>query len=249
METRPGTDTGAGYNPSTSSAPPEKASVIEDFLDIFHAPSKVFARRADGSYGLQLLIVTLLSAGFAFSQRSIIAQIFDVEFTRATTKAMASNPRLTQDMVNAGRPIQEAFATFATYIGTPIFIFILAFFIWVVAKVFSTKVTYAQAAMITTLAWIPRLVGSLITTIQAVVMDTSTLNSMFALSLSPARFMDPDTANPKVFGLAGSLEVFSIWFYILVAIGLSVVAKVPRSKGYLIAGVIFILGSLPALFR
>lgn len=249
METRPGTDRGAGYDSSTSSPPPEKASVVEDFLDVFHSPSSVFARRANSGYGLQLLIVSVLAAAFAFSQRSVLSQIFDVEFARGTAKAMANNPRITQEMINQGRPIQEAIATFAGYIGTPIFIFILAFFVWIVAKLFSAKVTYGQAAMITTIAWIPRLLGSLITTVQSVLMDTSTVTSMFSLSLSPARFMDPDTTNPKLFGLMGSLEIFSIWFWILVAIGLSVVAKVPRARGYAAAVVLFILGTLPLMFR
>jgi hypothetical protein len=249
METRPGTDRGAGYDPSASSPPPEKASVVEDFLDIFHAPSTVFARRANSGYGMQLLIVSILAAAFAFASRGLMAQIFDVEFQRAAAKAIAANPRITQDMMNSGRGIQEGIATFAGYIGTPIIIFVLAFFVWLAAKIASTKVTYGQAVLIMTLAWIPRLVGSLVTTVQALLMDTSTVTSMFSLSLSPARFMDPDTTNPKLFGLMGSLEVFAIWCYILIAIGLSVIGKVSRARGYAIAAVLFVLGSLPVMFR
>ena len=37
METRSGTDRGATYDPA-SAAPPEKASVVEDFIDIFPFP-------------------------------------------------------------------------------------------------------------------------------------------------------------------------------------------------------------------
>jgi hypothetical protein len=249
METRPGTDRGAGYDPSVSSAPPEKASVVEDFLDIFHSPSSVYARRTNSGFGMQLLIVSIIAAAFAFASRGLMSQIFDVEFTRGAAKMMERNPQLTQDMINQGRGIQESIATFAGYVGTPVIIFIIAFFTWIVAKLFSTKVTYGQAVLIVTLAWIPRLLGSLVTTVQALLMDTSTVTSMFSLSLSPARFMDPDTTNPKVFGLMGSLEVFSIWCYVLIAIGLSVMGKVSRGKGYAIAGVLFVLGTLPLMFR
>ena len=41
----------------------------------------------------------------------------------------------------------------------------------------------------------------------------------------------------------------SIWFWILVGIGLAVVGKVPRSKGYIVAAILFVIGLAPALFR
>src|SRR5688500_7351713 len=43
-----------------SSPVPEKAGVWEDFIDIFYAPSSVFARRANASVWPPLLVVTLL---------------------------------------------------------------------------------------------------------------------------------------------------------------------------------------------
>src|SRR5262245_52362852 len=61
METRPGTDRGASYDPTTSATPPEKASLIEDFIDIFYTPSTVFARRAKSGFGLPLLVIVVIS--------------------------------------------------------------------------------------------------------------------------------------------------------------------------------------------
>src|SRR5436190_22553547 len=105
METRSGTDKGAPYDPATATPPPaEKASIAEDFIDIFYAPSTVFARRANSGFGLQLLIVSVLFAGFAFASKSVFSQIFDAEFSRGMAKAMANNPRLTADMVSSMRP-------------------------------------------------------------------------------------------------------------------------------------------------
>lgn len=232
------------------SPPPEKASVFEDFIDIFYAPASVFARREKAGYGMQMLLVTALSALFAFANRGVMSQIFDVEYQRRIAKVMAANPQITADQISAMRPMQEGIATFAGYIGTPIFIFILAFVLWLVAKIVSAKFSYQQAVLITTLAWIPRLLGSLVMTLQVVLMDTSNITNMFGLSLSPARFMDPDATNPKVFGLLGGLEPFSIWYTILVGIGIAVIAKVPRAKGYTAAGIVFAIGLLfPLLFQ
>ena len=44
--------------------PPEKASLWEDFIEIFFAPSAVFARRRDGRFWLALIVYTLLIGAF-----------------------------------------------------------------------------------------------------------------------------------------------------------------------------------------
>jgi hypothetical protein len=248
METRNANDRGAGYDPATQQTPPtEKASIVEDFIDIFHAPSSVFARRATSGYGLHLLLVTVITALFTFANRGVIRQIMDAQFTKRSAEAIARNPRITQEMIDSQRPMQEAIGMFFIYAGTPLFILIFAIFIWLFAKIVSAKLSYKQAAMISTLAFIPRLIGSLVTTVQVALMDTSTVNNMFALSASPARFMDPETTSPKMLGLAGAFDVFSIWSMILIGIGIAVMGRVERGKGLLVAGILFVLGALPGL--
>ena len=40
---------------------PEKAGLWEDFVDIFYAPSSVFARRSDGKFGMALLLFVIVA--------------------------------------------------------------------------------------------------------------------------------------------------------------------------------------------
>ena len=244
METRSGSERGASYDPGTSTPPGENASVVEDFIDIFYAPSSVFARREQSGYGIQFLVVSLLFAGFAFASKSVFSQIFDAEFSRGMAKAMASNPRLTPDMVNSMRPMQEKIASLFVYLGAPLVIVFTAVLIWLAVKVLSGKLSFGRSMLVSTLAFIPRLVGSLLGVVQVVLMDTSTFTNRYSLSASPARFMDPDATNAKVFGLVGSLDVFAIWSAILIGIGIAVVAKLPRSKGYIAAAIVFVVGTV-----
>ena len=245
METRPGTERGPAYDPASKApAAPEKASLVEDFIDIFYAPAQVFARREQAGFFLPLLIITVLSAIFAFASHSVFSQIFDAEFARGTAKAMASNPRLTPDMVNSMRPIQEKIANAFVYLGAPLAIFFTAIFAWLAAKIVRAKLGFGQAMTVSTLAWIPRLVGGLIGVLQVVLMDTSNFTNRYSLSASPARFMDPDATNAKLFNLLGSLDVFAIWMTVLIGIGIAVMGKVPRNKGYLAAVIVFALGTL-----
>ena len=236
---------------ATSNAPataPEKASVFEDFIDIFASPAKVFARREKGDYGIQLLIVSLIAAGFVFANRGLMSQVMDAEFSRRAADMMAKNPRITEDMLATQRSISMKIGAVIGYIGTPIGVFIMALLAWLAAKITSAKITYTQAATIITLAWIPRLLSSLVTTVVVLLTDTSNVTSPFQLTFSPARFMSPDAANHRIMALLSNLDVFSLWFYILMGIGIAVMAKVPRSKGYIAAAIVFVIGALPTIW-
>jgi hypothetical protein len=69
METRNDADRAVRYDGSAPPPADAKASVFEDFIDIFHAPSQVFARRANSGFGVQLLIISLVAAALAFANR------------------------------------------------------------------------------------------------------------------------------------------------------------------------------------
>ena len=68
-----------------------------------------------------------------------------------------------------------------------------------------------------------------------------------SISLSPARFLDPDTANPLLLQALGRLDLFTIWVTVLLSIGLYATGKVSKGKAVAFGIVYFIIGSLPAL--
>jgi hypothetical protein len=239
--TRPGTDHGASYTPkSDATGPaPAKASLIEDFLEIFYAPSRVYARRFGSGFGVPVLVVALISAVFAFANRSVTSAIFDAEFIRRTAETIAKNPQITQEMMNQQRGISEAIGGAIFYVAMPILIFVVGFFIWIAAKMVSAKVTYESAVVIAAFAQIPRLLGSLLTTVQGLVMDTTTITSQHSVGFSPARFMNPDTTQRQILDVVGRFDIFTLWATLLIGIGVAVIAKVPRSKGYAAAGIVW----------
>jgi len=245
MENRPSSE-----GPTAPMSPtPAKASVFEDVVDSFYAPSSVFMRRANSGFGMYLLLVTLIAAVFAFANRGIMMQVFEGEFDRRIAEAVAKNPQAAAAMeqAQAMKGVQLKIQGYAMYVATPLMIFFVAFGLWLVAMIFKARVTYGQAVLIVAIAFIPRQLGSLVTTIQVLVTDTSALTNPYALALSPAKFMDRDMANSKLYAFLSSLEVFRIWCAVVQGIGISIIAKVPASKGYLAAGTLFGVFSLLAL--
>jgi len=239
--------------PTAVPAPPpsaeKRASFWEDFIDILYAPSTVYARRAHANFWLPLLIISVLAGVFVFVNRGYYSAVFDAEFHRGVAKAMASNPQLTQEMVDQGRPIQEKIARIFGYLATPIVILLVGLITWIATKITSVKLTVEQAMLVVTLAYIPRILEQVVLAAQNLFLDINGVNSMFSYSLNVARFLDPDATNGKLYGLAGRLDLFTLWVTFLIAVGVATIARVPRAKGYATAAVVFAIGSLPVLFR
>jgi hypothetical protein len=61
--------------------------------------------------------------------------------------------------------------------------------------------------------------------------------------------LDPATTSAGALQLAARVDVFTLWVTVLLAIGLVHAGNVPKSKGVLAGVLVFVIGSLPALFQ
>jgi len=227
---------------------PSKAGLWEDFVDIFYAPSSVFAWRSDGKFGLALLFLVIVGTVLFFVTKNAMQPIFDAEFTRQTAAAMRKNPNITAEQMASMR-------NFSDMLGPVIFAVILTIsvlgaglILWLVGKLFDAKESVAAAMMIATYAEVPRLVQILTNAAQALIMSPEKLNAANSVGFNLARFMNPDTASPVMVALAARVDLFTIWVTVLLAIGLHVVGKIPKQQAYIAAAITWVVGALPAVF-
>jgi len=227
---------------------PAKAGLWEDFVDIFYAPSSVFARRSDGKFGLALLFLVIVGAVLFFVTKNAMQPIFDAEFTRQTAAAMRKNPNITAEQMASMR-------NFSDMLGPVIFAVILTIsvlgtglILWLVGKLFDAKESVAAAIMIATYAEVPRIVQILTNAAQALIMSPEKLNAANSVGFNLARFMNPDTTSPVMIALGARVDLFTIWVTVLLAIGLHVVGKVSKQQAYIAAALAWVIGALPALF-
>ena len=226
---------------------PGRAGLWEDFVDIFYAPSTVFARRADGKFGMPLLLLVLAGTVLFFLTKNATQPIMDAEFARQSAKMMAKNPNMTAEQLSQGRGFFETFAPLFFAFGITVSIFGTGLVLWLVGKLFDAKESVAAAIMIATYSEVPRLVQLLTNAAQGLVMSPESLNSMNAVGFNLARFMNPDTASPIAIALASRVDLFTIWVTVLLAIGLHVVGRIPKQQAYIAAGITWLLGALPAM--
>src|SRR4051812_20655285 len=102
-----GSSADAGKEPDPS---PAKTGLWEDFVDIFYAPSSVFARRADGQFAKPLVFLVLVGTVLFFLTKNATQPIMDAEFARQSAKMLAKNPNMTAEQLSQGRGIFEMFA-------------------------------------------------------------------------------------------------------------------------------------------
>jgi hypothetical protein len=225
-----------------------KSSVWEDFLEIFYQPSAVFERRRDNPrIWVPLIVLTVVMVGLVLATKSAMDPIFDAEFKRGTAAAMKANPKLTPEMMESSKSFTSKFLPVGIgiyFLFTPI---VLGFCLWLVGKLVDAKEELSAAIMVATYAMFPRIIEAVIGPLQALILPEDQLKGRFSLSFGPGRFLDPDTANPLLLAIVGRLDVFTIWVTVLLAIGLSVTGKIPRSRAAIAAALIWIIGALPSV--
>jgi hypothetical protein len=217
----------------------------DDYLDVYVAPSRLFDRRSDGKFGHAVLVFIIAAAVLYFATRTAMEPIMNAEFERG----MAANPNLTPEQMEAGRKFAGIAGGIFVLIGTPIMMLLLGGIIWIVSRVLGKALSYSQGATVATFAMFPRLVESVVSAVQALLMDEQDLNSRYTVSLGAGRFFDHETANPVVLALLGRIDVFTIWVTILIAIGIKVMGRASTGQAVAGAALVWLVGAIPMLLQ
>lgn len=227
--------------------PPPPAAAWEDYLDIFYAPKRVFARRINGKFLVPLLFLTALMVAFYFSNQSLLAPIADAEWDRQAAAMMKQNPNVTAEQMAKGRELTEKFGVVLVAFGVPIIICLIGVTLWLVGKLVESTQTLRSAFVVATFAYFPRIIEQIVSGVQGLLLDPTTFNSRYSVSLGLGRFFDPDTVSPVLLAIVGRLDVFTIWVTVLLGIGLMVTGTIPAARAAVAVAIVWVLGAVPGL--
>jgi hypothetical protein len=234
-------------NTAAAPASEERASVWEDFIDIFFTPASVFRRREHGSWALPMLVVTLALTILAFTNSGVLTPMIDAEFQRQSEIAIRNNPQITMDQMESMRGVTEKIQKFGTIVFIPVMIFVVGFMTWIVAKLVDARQELHAALVVAAYSQVPRVVQSILIGVQGLLVDPAKLTSRFALDIGPARFFDPDATSQVTLAMLNRFDLFTIWVTILLAVGVYATGRVSKQRAA-VAGLLFwIVGSIPAL--
>ncbi|MEQ1693063.1 MAG: YIP1 family protein, partial [Gemmatimonas sp.] len=190
------------------------------------------------------LVTALIVAVIAIATKNLVQPWFDAQ-ADLTLKAMAAKGTPIPDGMASG---MRTSTSWSIVIGAPLVTlvgpFINALFLLLGAKLMKANLSYAQAATVAVLAGVPRLFSWILMPVQALVSDAASARSLMDLSLSPARFVDPEKMPPAVLQFLGNLDVFHLWQLALTAIGVAIVSRVSTGTGAVIALIMFGIGAI-----
>ncbi|HEY4306903.1 MAG TPA: Yip1 family protein [Gemmatimonadaceae bacterium] len=224
---------------------PAMPSFWEDAIEIFIHPVDVYRRRQNDSFWKPFLFVIVLFSVITIATYDTTMQpIMESEFNR---RMATSSQKMTAEQAQAAMNLTMKFAKYVAPLGIAFGIVLVGFLTWLISKFFSAKTTVSQGFLVVSWAYFPRLIGLVAGAVQGLLMDPSKLNSALAISLSPARFMDPDASNPLVYQLLGRLDITVLWETVLLAIGIYVTGKISKNAAIGFGVLIWLLGSLQAV--
>ena len=231
----------------TASSPETKAPSWEDYLEVFYAPSRVFARRGN-KWGGPLLVLILVSAVVILGTYSLLRPLFEFEGQRAMAEGMKD---LTAEQREQAAQMTARFAWLApvTMIAMHAIIpMVLGLLLWLVGKMLGAVQELGAALMVGAFSYFPRLLYWPILGLQAAVLPEENLKGFASISLSPARFADASTSLPML-ALLARFDIFVLWTTFLLALGLKVTGKVSTEKAIIAGVVMWLLGTLQPLLQ
>ncbi len=224
------------------------AALWEDFIDVFASPSEVFERRRGGAYAGGLTLYGVVAALIFVASRSFWQPYFAHQMELSLAAQQAAG-KLTAAQVEQARGAFAGFAGVFTWIvgtlGTPFIVMFVAVLVLGAARVIGVRLSYGQSLVVATLAYVPRLLGTIAGAGVLAVKDPATL-APGALPSSPAALLGPD-ASQVLAALLGRLDPFVLWGTFLIAIGVAVLGRAPRSKGFTAAALVWGVATLGAV--
>jgi hypothetical protein len=221
---------GAGIQP----APVQQGGGSSSFLDVFRVlfePTAVFERvRERPSFLVPFLTITVIQ---------IVIYFVNLPFLKAGMAAqMASRP--------AGGPDPSKFLWVGALfipVGIAIALVIGGGILWVLVSLFGGEAKFSTLLSVATYGAVPSVillavVGTIVLHLQGVGQIASPQDLQPALGL--------DLLAPGAKGFMGAalkaINPFSIWGLVLTAIGVSTTHRLPKSTGYVVATISFLIG-------
>jgi hypothetical protein len=232
----------------TSTPVEAKGGGWEDFLEIFYAPSKVFARRGT-SWGMPLLVLVIVSTILVLGTRGLLGPLFEQDGARAMADRLRQmTPEQAAQAQKFGGRMSMIVPIFMIA-ATAVLPIVIGVVLWLVGKMFGAVEELGAALMVAVFSYFPRALAWAVMGLQAAILPEEKLKGMAGVSLSPARFLDPTHTSLGTMALAARFDVFVIWTTILLVLGLKVTGKISTEKAVLAGVVMWLLGSIQPLIQ
>jgi len=205
-----------------------KMNFFQRVLGVIFSPGKTMqslAQKPRILFGLLLTLLTPVVMIFA------IFPMF-LEYTRGTFETLY--PNFTAEQIDQGVNIAAVSGPIGGAIGAVAMWFLGALALWVIIKIFKGQGQYKQVLSILGYAAVISALAANVT-----ILATQLTGVYSDVSYTSLASLIPNMKGSFIFGVARSIDIFSIWKYVVIAIGVFSVSKLEKKKVYIIVACIF----------
>ncbi|MGA2274837.1 MAG: YIP1 family protein [Bryobacteraceae bacterium] len=206
---------------------PAGMSEFSRITGVFFDPKKTFediAKRPTWIVPVVLMIIAALAVSMTMSQR--------IGWERIVRHGMEANSRvqqMTPEQREQALTLGVKIASIMGYAGivlVPVIYVIMAAVLLVMASgILSAGVRFKQVFAVVCYASLTGLISSILTIVVMFLKNPDELDIQNPLAFfNPGAFMDPNSGSKFVYSLATSLDLFSFWAILLMAVGLKAAA-------------------------
>jgi hypothetical protein len=191
------------------------------FIEVIHAPESAFARTLDGpSYLLPLCVLSM-----SFVLLSLVQAPFHVQWIQHQMQLAGAS----QSQVDAGAAMMEKSQRWAA-IAVPVLLilrwFCFALVLWLVSQLFLARLGFSRVLSIVAYSYVPMLFRDAVVLFILWRQGTEALNNPTGLNAAIGLdLLLPHVSLPWS-ALAGSINVFELWFLLLLTVGISKVGAI-----------------------
>jgi len=222
-----------GANSSNQSSSLPELNAFQKIIGVFFSPAKTFESidRKPGWF-VPVVVILLITIIIAIVANPILLPLRKDKILERMEEQGATPDQMDQMLERIDKSANFGFVFAA--IRLIIKLLILTLVVWLIGKIVLGKdASYEKVFSVLSYSYLPWLLGMVVVVILMIIQKSS--NVQFSL----ASFMPDDKVGTLVYGLVRSIGVFSIWHFIVLAIGMSIIYQLPRNKK---------IGSLIVLF-
>lgn len=223
-------------------APDPGPNPIQRVIGVIFSPDATMdsiARRPDWVLPLVLILIASFTLGIVIAQH--------VDFGATVRESVEQNKNMSQEQIDKAVKMGATFGKVATYLSPVfniIFLLIITGVLLLAVRLFGGEGDFKQAFSVTCYA-------SITTVIKAVVLliiilargGTISAQTLATLVRSNLGFLADFKANPMAFALLSSVDIFSIWFVVLLVIGFAYVSRLSRAKTAMVIVILWIVAT------
>ena len=219
-------------NPTDSAPDAQEAAPSKPFLSrligVFIEPGETFediARKPDFVAPLILLVLVSMAVVETMLTKIGMERVIRHSLAQSGQAASMGAAQL-NEAVHRGTAIAGVIAQISGVLGIPVFMLVVAGLGLVALNgFFGAGVKFKEVFSATCYAYMPSIVGGVMAIAVMIFGDPASFNPSSPAPTNLAFFLNPLTTSHAVLALASSLDIIILWFLVLLAIGLSRVAR------------------------